>query len=343
MLVFRYKSNGADSLIGGAGNDTLGGGDVADTALYAGALADYRVEAIAGGLRITDLRTNSPDGTDIVREVEFFSFAYAFYTEADLRAAANRAPVAVDDAPAAAADAYATTAGRALTVAAAAGVLANDADVDAGDALGAALVQGPASGALGLNPDGSFTYTPARGFLGTDSFTYRATDAAGATSATTTVSIDVLAGKAVTPPVAPPVGGPRAVHLTAGDDRFAGTSVADTVYGLGGNDSLDGGAGQDRVMGGAGDDLLTGGPDTDTFVFRKGEGSDIVTDFDRDGDDVVELAGLGKALDSYAEVLPHLSEVDSSAVLDLSAAVGLKITFQGTTLSQIGADDFVFA
>ena len=100
----------------------------------------------------------------------------------------------------AAADTYTTTAGRALTVAAAEGVLANDADVDAGDTLGAALVEGPTSGTLDLIPEGSFTYTPARGFLGAGSFSYVATDAAGAASVATTVTTSVLAGGGVTPP-----------------------------------------------------------------------------------------------------------------------------------------------
>jgi hypothetical protein len=37
----------------------------------------------------------------------------------------------------------------------------------------------PAAGTLALNPDQSFTFTPAPGFEGTDSFTYTARDAAG--------------------------------------------------------------------------------------------------------------------------------------------------------------------
>ena len=58
-----------------------------------------------------------------------------------------------------------------------AGLLANDTDVD-GDALTGRVAS--RSGALGaasaLNADGSFTYTPAANFNGTDSFTYTAND-----------------------------------------------------------------------------------------------------------------------------------------------------------------------
>src|SRR5262249_47969884 len=51
----------------------------------------------------------------------------------------------------------------------------NDSDVD-GDALGAILVNGPAHGALTLNADGSFTYTPNANYNGADTFTYKAND-----------------------------------------------------------------------------------------------------------------------------------------------------------------------
>jgi hypothetical protein len=55
------------------------------------------------------------------------------------------------------------------------GVLANDSDPD-GDPLTAVLVTGPAHGTLTLDADGSFNYTPAAGYSGPDSFTYRAGD-----------------------------------------------------------------------------------------------------------------------------------------------------------------------
>jgi hypothetical protein len=96
--------------------------------------------------------------------------------------------VAVNDAPAAAAESYSTAAGVALTVAAP-GVLANDGDVD-NPTLTAQLVTAAAQGTVALNGNGSFTYTPAAGFSGSDSFVYRASDGL-LSSAATTVSIAV--------------------------------------------------------------------------------------------------------------------------------------------------------
>ena len=79
-------------------------------------------------------------------------------------AAANDAPLAADD--------VATTAeDTALVI----NVRANDQDIDSAT-LSTLLVAGPQHGALALNPDGSFTYTPNANFFGQDSFTYRLRD-----------------------------------------------------------------------------------------------------------------------------------------------------------------------
>ncbi len=54
------------------------------------------------------------------------------------------------------------------------GVLTNDTDPDVGDTLTAVLGTTVAHGSLTLNANGSFTYTPAADYNGTDSFTYHA-------------------------------------------------------------------------------------------------------------------------------------------------------------------------
>src|SRR5207253_866838 len=79
-----------------------------------------------------------------------------------------------DDAPVANNDSYGVSKNNPLTVAGP-GVLGNDTDAN-GDALTAALVSGPAHGSVVLGASGSFTYTPASGYTGGDSFTYKAND-----------------------------------------------------------------------------------------------------------------------------------------------------------------------
>jgi VCBS repeat-containing protein len=97
---------------------------------------------------------------------------------------------AMNDPPVAAPESYVVQAGSTLAVTAP-GVLANDSDIE-NASLTAGIVSGPAHGSLSLSTNGSFSYTPAAGYSGGDSFSYRASDGT-ATSAATTVSITVQA------------------------------------------------------------------------------------------------------------------------------------------------------
>ena len=106
----------------------------------------------------------------------------------------------VDPAPIGVPATYTTREGVPLTVAAAQGVLANDIDT-AGDTLTATIVASASHGALVLNSNGSFTYTPTAGYTGSDTFTYLPHGTYVAGSATT-VTIVVTAG--TSPPTPPP-------------------------------------------------------------------------------------------------------------------------------------------
>jgi len=110
-------------------------------------------------------------------------------------AVANLAPTAVNDA-------YLVDVGTTLTVGVSNGVLSNDSDPD-GDVLSAVLVAGPANAsAFNLAADGSFSYTHDGSALGTDSFTYLATDGADNSSvATVTLTIDVVCDPGAGPEV----------------------------------------------------------------------------------------------------------------------------------------------
>lgn len=101
----------------------------------------------------------------------------------DVVGAANNSPTASNDN-------YSTPRNTNLNVSAGSGVLANDNDPD-GDAMTAVRGSGPSNGSLNLNPDGSFAYTPGTDFVGSDSFTYRASDGQ-LTSNLATVSIQVV-------------------------------------------------------------------------------------------------------------------------------------------------------
>jgi hypothetical protein len=121
----------------------------------------------------------------------FTYFARARYADGILSDPSNVVTiVAVNDPPVAVDDSYVTDQDTALVVPAP-GVLANDEDPDGSSGpLTAALDTGPANGTLMLNTDGSFVYTPAPGFHGVDTFTYRAADGPRQ-SAPATVTITV--------------------------------------------------------------------------------------------------------------------------------------------------------
>lgn len=205
--------------------------------------------------------------------------------------------IAANQAPVANADSYSTTAGTTLSVAAP-GVLANDNDADA-NPITAVLVSGPANGALTLNANGSFSYTPAAGFSGSDGFTYKANDGS-ADSASASVTLSVAAA---TPPVQmqPDPSDPSKTSLvvtgTGGSDSiqiqaakkggqvqvFFGNQSQGT-YSPTGSIIVDGGSGNDAITnttgrtaiiyGGAGNDTLTGGSSRDALV--GGDGDDVL-------------------------------------------------------------------
>lgn len=95
------------------------------------------------------------------------------------------------------ADSYTAYADTVLTVDAASGVLAND----GGDNLTATLDTDPTNGTLVFESDGAFTYTPAAGYVGPDSFRYIVIGDGG--RGYVWVTLDVVEGS-------PPAGDPPA-------------------------------------------------------------------------------------------------------------------------------------
>ncbi len=86
------------------------------------------------------------------------------------------------------------------------GVLSNDTDAEL-NPLTAVLVGNVSHGALSLSANGGFTYTPAAGYSGPDSFTYKANDGT-ADSNTVTVSLTVIPAPANVAPDMPVVNTP---------------------------------------------------------------------------------------------------------------------------------------
>jgi VCBS repeat-containing protein len=140
------------------------------------------------GVDVTAVTVNSPSQASLMLDTTAATNAPCSltFTNPDGQSATasvnllERAPTAVDDTGSAAQD----------SVLNGSSVLANDSDPD-GDALTAAKASDPAHGTVSVNANGTFTYAPAAGYTGPDSFTYTASD--GALQDTGTVSITVTA------------------------------------------------------------------------------------------------------------------------------------------------------
>jgi VCBS repeat-containing protein len=167
---------------------TLAGQDVENSQLAYSITAQPTHGTLSGGGNVV---TYTPDANYLGPDA--FSFAVNDGTEDSAPASVSITVRGVNDIPIPTADQYAVGEDGVLTVGEGQSILGNDSDAD-GDALTASLVvnQGPSSGTLDLNPDGTFTYTPNADFRGTDGFTYRASDGNGGT-ASTTVTITVTA------------------------------------------------------------------------------------------------------------------------------------------------------
>ncbi|HEX2560471.1 calcium-binding protein [Phenylobacterium sp.] len=66
---------GDDELTGGAGSDTLDGGAGLDVVVLSGSISDYGFSQAAEGLRVQDLRTGAPEGSDLLIGVERIRFS----------------------------------------------------------------------------------------------------------------------------------------------------------------------------------------------------------------------------------------------------------------------------
>ena len=84
------------------------------------------------------------------------------------------------------------------------------------------------------------------------------------------------------------LGGNDTILGSVDSEQINGNSGNDSLSGLGGNDTLIGGQGNDILLGGDGNDFLsgdkgidtlTGGAGNDTFLLRRTQGADIITDF----------------------------------------------------------------
>ena len=70
------------------------------------------------------------------------------------------------------------------------------------------------------------------------------------------------------------------IYANNGNDTVNAGNGDDTIYGGAGFDTLKGGNGNDILIGGTGNDTLNGGYGDDTYIYNKGDGVDIIDDYE---------------------------------------------------------------
>ena len=161
--------------------------------------------------------------------------------------------------PCASDDTAVTTVGRAVRVA----VLANDVAPHGGSLDATSVrVESVYNGTVAVNPtDGSLTYTPAPGFVGTETLRYWVYDTWGV-GVPAELTVTVNAGCTIT-------GKPGAVVIegTSGDDVICVPDMSDRhAFHV-----IRAKAGDDVIIGGDGIDWIDGGPGRDTIYARRGD------------------------------------------------------------------------
>ncbi|WP_397542851.1 calcium-binding protein [Roseovarius salis] len=113
----------------------------------------------------------------------------------------------------------------------------------------------------------------------------------------------------------------------AGDDLLSGGAGRDVISAGAGGDVIRGGDGADRLRGGGGDDTISGNAGSDVFVFRAGDGSDVVADFDP-GEDVLligsDMLDEPMAATEFVEEHAHLTSNGIELRLDSGDTILLR-------------------
>ncbi len=119
------------------------------------------------------------------------------------------------------------------------------------------------------------------------------------------------------------------------------SDVGDSLAGFAGNDRLFGGAGNDLLDGGTGADFLNGGAGDDRFIYRAGDGADLIFGFaaGAGSEDRIRLI-MVPGVNTFADVLARATQVGTDTLIDFGG--GNSITLRNVLRSSLSADDFIF-
>ena len=107
----------------------------------------------------------------------------------------------------------------------------------------------------------------------------------------------------------------------SGNDVLISSASKSKIYGNEGNDELHGSSGNDSLWGGAGNDSLWGGLGKDTFIYKPGEGTDEIADYDFSEGDMLKILNADGTFGTFTKA------AFASSKLTLTIDGGGKVLF----------------
>ena len=123
------------------------------------------------------------------------------------------------------------------------------------------------------------------------------------------------------------------------DIDVTGNALGNILKGNAGDNIIRGLEGSDTLSGGKGNDRLFGGDDADAFVFKTGDGHDVIADFDIDAGDHIDLSGMD-AIKNYSNLVNHHLEVSGDDLLITAGDDQIRIKNFGEADIKAGMFDF---
>lgn len=166
-------------------------------------------------------------------------------------------------------------------------------------------------------------------------------DAADYRQASEGVALSLASGGAVGEASGDTYSGIEDVHGSDHADTIVGDQGSNRVVAGNGDDVLDGAEGNDTLIGGGGNDTMTGELGADIFVFEAASGHDAITDFWAGPGRTDRVRFSASQFTDFASVMNNASQNGGDVVISIDAEN--TIVLLGVQLSQLQADDFLFA
>ncbi|MEI8703370.1 beta strand repeat-containing protein [Mesorhizobium sp. ISC15] len=320
-----FWTGGADTFYGGAGNDSLNGAGGDDRFVFrrgdgTDSIKDFNIVTTTANADITAAQAKGVSATGIVN-----TWVGGYYWNTSI----NGLQKATD--------------GNVDTLALESGIKAEDLSFSwtgvGGDNLAITIAGGPAGDSVVLYQQ---TTAAARiekltlDGLGTRNF-YVAT-AEGAT-VNGSADADIIFG----------------LDSSSNYETLNGNAGNDALYSGAGDDVLNGGGGNDTLLGGAGNDYTNGQDGDDTYVFRRGDGNDLIEDYvavvASSAPDIAAAQALGVSASGTVDTwvggyrwitnLNSLYKIVASGTDTLALTGGIKADDLSFSWSGVGQDNLV--